>query len=352
MSGAIFSREYKSHMATLRDEKIIKLLDRFAGLNLLLDAMGPNRNFIDVIYKLREKIKAKEAKILLEMVGANHESNSPPSIEGVRLLAALKFLRHFYLAGMRGGQQVWIFSAPRKYRDFPMGELLLVRAKMSQIKAKLDDVDDLFDEEIRCKIGEAVLLGLSWCEAAKFKISIANTDPGARDLVLRWFVGSGNTKFDGILAKLHDGFKKISLALNSNHIVITDMPSFRDNHDYEFTEAFHLLLADRPERPGTIYLEKAFFENYETSVLHDMKKNWARVLIHECAHIEAGAKDILYAKRGLRPGPNFPADDAIANADTWAFFAADCAGALTEGDRVRALNGTQRSRNKKPHNWN
>jgi hypothetical protein len=33
----------------------------------------------------------------------------------------------------------------------------------------------------------------------------------------------------------------------------------------------------------------------------------------------------------------FPSADAIVNAESWAFFCADAAGALTDGDRQSAL---------------
>ena len=37
-----------------------------------------------------------------------------------------------------------------------------------------------------------------------------------------------------------------------------------------------------------------------------------------------------------RPNPDFPTA-ALTNAENWAFFAADCAGALSSGEKARAL---------------
>ena len=37
------------------------------------------------------------------------------------------------------------------------------------------------------------------------------------------------------------------------------------------------------------------------------------------------------------PHAGFPGSAAIRNADSWAFFCADCAGVLTDGERNMAL---------------
>ena len=88
------------------------------------------------------------------------------------------------------------------------------------------------------------------------------------------------------------------------------------------------------------------------SVLHDMKKNWARVLLHECTHTDAKTQDKRYAFKGIRPGGNIDAAEAAVNADSWAFFAADAADALTDGERTRALGGTGGDLTKQAKNWN
>ena len=43
------------------------------------------------------------------------------------------------------------------------------------------------------------------------------------------------------------------------------------------------------------------------------------------------------AHYGISPHAGFPGSAAIRNADSWAFFAADCAGILTDSERNQAL---------------
>jgi hypothetical protein len=84
-----------------------------------------------------------------------------------------------------------------------------------------------------------------------------------------------------------------------------------------------------------------------------MKKNWTRILVHECTHLEANTDDKGgYAYRGIKPQDRVTPARAANNADSWAFFAADCGGALVENEINRALNGTGGGVKKQPHNWN
>jgi hypothetical protein len=147
--------------------------------------------------------------------------------------------------------------------------------------------------------------------------------------------------------------------MNESRVVVTDMPHTRGRADREFVEAFVKLGANRTmaETPRTIYIEQAFLHNFDVAILHDMKKNWARILLHECTHLEVKTHDHCYAIDGLGiEGHPFLTDSkALANADSWAFFAADCAGALTDNDIHRALWGTRPADNARPKkiapNW-
>jgi hypothetical protein len=69
--------------------------------------------------------------------------------------------------------------------------------------------------------------------------------------------------------------------------------------------------------------------------------NAARVLVHELSHLKVCTTDERYRhardstsgeRLGLKPGGDarFTTGQALNNADSWAFFAADCAGALTQ----------------------
>jgi hypothetical protein len=106
-----------------------------------------------------------------------------------------------------------------------------------------------------------------------------------------------------------------------------------------------------------VYVEQAFFSTSGNTLTG--KTNWARILVHELTHSYARTKDHAYSWQGLLPrdadllkkgidarisaNPQWAAvrtlsmDQCKENADTWAFFIADCAGALTHRDRMQAL---------------
>jgi hypothetical protein len=58
--------------------------------------------------------------------------------------------------------------------------------------------------------------------------------------------------------------------------------------------------------------------------------NWARIVVHELTHREVKTKDHAYEHQGINPR-KLGADKALENAGSWAWFCADCAGALTDG---------------------
>lgn len=175
--------------------------------------------------------------------------------------------------------------------------------------------------------------------------------------VKRWFAANTTTDEDlkKTIAKVLAGIKKMANTLNNNMVLITDMPSYRTDPNHDLEEAFMLDIGGKSEMPRTVYIEKALFKNYDISVLHDMKKNWTRVLVHEVSHIDGRTEDhrYAYAAGGIAPvtGGAFTPEHAASNADSWAFFAADCGGALTNGDRTRALGGTGGALTELAKNW-
>jgi hypothetical protein len=135
--------------------------------------------------------------------------------------------------------------------------------------------------------------------------------------------------------------------LNRGHFVITDWVPFRaaadaDESDFLATEAF--AFRARSEGMDVVYVENAFFDEIAGNVLRG-QANWTRILVHELSHLVCGTLDVnngqsRYAWCGIGPHAGYPHGDAIRNADNWAFFAADCAGALTQGQRDTALRKT------------
>jgi len=169
----------------------------------------------------------------------------------------------------------------------------------------------------------------------------------AVDVVRTWF-GDGTISDADLVAHaaaLRTGFNTMTSALNRNQVVLTDFVPLRgaasgtSEHGFLHSEAFVFGLAGR-ERLDVIYVEEEFFG---TNNVLAGQNNWARILVHEMSHMCVGTVDVAagtrkrYAWYGIKPSINFPTSAALTNAENWAFFAADCAGALSPGEKARAL---------------
>lgn len=347
--------EYEAHTKTLAREKLAGLAGEIVELRKVLGSSGPvavHASGLD--YLRKHMVKPNEADKILEYAGLDTKTTGAPPEAVVKKAAALKFLRHLYMVSSKGNQQVWVLATPKSYTSWPLAELLAVQTVTGQLKAKLADTVEQFGEETRKRLGEAMMLALAWVEKAKLTLASAKSDAAAMTKIKRWFA-DGSTS-DAEVAKtistLLSGFKKIATTMNAHKAIITEMPSLRSDPAQELTEAFVMNLSNHKERPRVIYIERALFGNYDVSVLHDMKSNWARVLVHECSHSDCGTEDHRYAFKGIQPGANITAAEAAENADSWAFFAADAGGALAPNDVTRALGGTGGTLTKLAANWN
>lgn len=352
MPSAGLADEYKLCRDTLEKETFSGAITGLSGLFKALGSDGPSSEHYGKVTYLRDvTLKFKEADKLMEAAGI--AAKGAASATAIKKAASLKLLRHLYLVGQRGSQQIWVVSTPKAGRKFLSDELLDVKATAATVKNKLADVDEQFSAETKKQLCEAMQLARDWAESAKIVLAGGAKATASTAIVKRWFAAP--TTSDEDLAKtralLLAGFKKIVNALSRNQVVITDLPMFRGDSTKANYEAFVRKPGGSHERPRCIYIEQALFQNYEVSVLHDMKKNWARVLLHECTHTEVQTADKGYAYAGLGPGVKITAANAAINADSWAFFAADCAGALTDGDRLRALNGSGGTLKKLKKNW-
>lgn len=355
MASDRFGTEYDAQCKLLKTATLEGVAAGLLNLKKVLDTSGPNRTHAGALDNFRNiSLKFKQGARIMEAAGLVPTGTGVPSQPSVEKAALLKFLRHLYLVGERGSQQVWVLSTPLAYRNFPLDELLSVKTSHPAIKAKLDDVTEKFDLATRKRFGEATQLGLAWIEAAKAVLASARSDAKSMVKIKRWFASSTTppAELTTTIRTVLAGFKKMANTLNGNMVVITDLPQKRDDPKQEYTEAFMYSIGAVSESPRTIYIEQALFHNFDISVLHDMKKNWTRVIVHECSHIDARTADKAYAHGGIGVGTHITSAEAAVNADTWAFFAADCGGALTDGDIVRATGGTAGTLTKLAANWN
>ena len=299
--------------------------------------------------------RVDEAEGLLRAIGPGSDGGLVADAAR-RRAAALKLLRHVYLESRSGSRGVWIVALPSEFTDWPSTQFSDTAANVAGARQLLAGRREHFDVEQRRWLGVATLQGLAWCQRAAMVLADARRARGdadarmqARAVVRRWFAEPGltETALDKRVATLARGFKDIVAALNRGRFVITDWVPLRaasTGLEAEFlrTEAF--AFRARSEGMDVVYVEGAFFDDIAGNVLRG-QANWTRILVHELSHLVCGTHDVnnghaRYAWSGIGPHAGYPSGETIRNADNWAFFAADCAGALTAGQRATALRKT------------
>jgi hypothetical protein len=266
---------------------------------------------------------------------------------------AMKTLRHLYYYESFGKQRIWILSLPAALRAYPMQYAGSEQALIDQVLAA---GNEKFGASTMKDISEAAQLGLAWVQKAIVVVS-APFDHENRKLIRRWFMPSGvaeeTKKITALAAALLPHLQKIAAGLKTGAVIMTDSPHERgSNSGLEKSEAFVFTQNDLM----AVHIEKEFFSAKNTLT---GKTNWARILVHELTHLYAKTKDHSYSWQGLVPRdtdvlkkgndaalvaiPGFPAvrtlsfEECKENADTWAFFIADCASALSDQDKFQAL---------------
>ncbi len=349
-----FSEEFVKAGKALREQTFDKDWTKLVEtLRKLMGEDGPNDSKADALNDLRKRLlhgpsKKKltnEAEGVLHATG-DYDVDKPSDATGITAAsrdkaAALKLLRHLYFLRKRGSHKVWICSLAASLQGWPSVEL--GGADIARLKTLLADTSQRFSEDDKKNLSSATQEALKWVHKAMITLAAAAKGVGAkpskgataaRAVVKRWFDDGAVTEeqLTTFIGELAAGFKKIAVKLNAGHMVLTDHPEYR-GQSLEDSEAFVWALAHR-EKLEVVYIEKQFFGNQ--NLLKGLK-NWTRILVHELTHLDVGTEDKAYAWEGIKPGSGFPFADASVNAESWAFFCADAAGALTDGDRAAAL---------------
>ena len=131
--------------------------------------------------------------------------------------------------------------------------------------------------------------------------------------------------------------------MSSGTLTATDfVPIRHSSHAKDIdTRASNALIV--PGGQDVIYAEPPFFTRPGKAAFLSDARPWARIMVHEMSHREARTRtlDNRYAYKGIRPRAGaFAHAAARTNADSWATFVADAAGAMSDNERSRALNGT------------
>ena len=284
---------------------------------------------------------------LLRAVGHSGAATGAIDQDTREKAGALKFLSHVYLVKQRGAQKVWIHNLPTDFKDWP--HYASSAASADEARLLLRSASQKFSADDIKNLSDAMQDGLRWCQKT-LELLVAYSGAGVAkaasvDMLKRWFgdENTDTTQLSAHVADLTTGFKAIQAAFNRNQIVLTDFPTLRSatsgsENGFRLSEAFVWGKASR-EKLDVIYVEDGFFGANNTM---KGKTNWTRILVHELSHSMHGTTDVKpgprYSWYGIGPNAaNFSSAKAITNADNWAFFAADCAGALTETERAKAL---------------
>ncbi len=350
-----FSTEYDAAADTLKKKKFDPSWDKLIGeLKTLMGTGGFEDNSAASLDTLRKEVKPKGRKSkgkagedvgILTGTGEYKEEKDGKTYNKtadlVKKAATLKLLRHTYLLQRRGSQKLWIISLPKAYRGWPSLELDGLENNQDTLCTKLSDCDEYFSKKNCKNIADGTQEALKWCMKTQVILANAKSDKDkgkGKELVKRWFADDSTTdeQVGDMVTKLTSGFKKITNVLNSNKIVYSDYPPDRGTNDEIGTEAF-VFNNGWKDKLDVVYIEQAFFG--KNNVLTGLD-NWARIIIHEISHREIPTVDVPdgYGWQGINPTDGkFAGGKAITNAENWAFFAADCAKALSKSERNKAL---------------
>lgn len=279
---------------------------------------------------------------LLSASGLAADATTLPSSSQAARVAALELLYHTYFHTTKGQEAVWIVSVPTNYTTWP--HLQMAGATVASILASLNaGGNERFSVTDRKHIATAAQTGLAWTLKALVVLDDLQAGSRAMTLLKYWFGNNSTTEIEltTLAEKLRAGLRKIANKLNGGTAVVTDFVPIRTSTDPKDSGARGSnAFVVASETQDVIYIEEGFFSQNAGNVFQNDGRHWARIMVHEMTHREAATVDKRYGWAGIAPssGKISPAD-AMVNADNWAIFVADAAGAMTATDIARATNG-------------
>jgi len=305
------------------------------GLKTLLEAGGPSLNSAPCLDELRGQLAANKGKGPADKTSAEEIIRASRSdARGYQDRAALvKQMQHFYLVAKKGNQSIWVVDSPRRYGKWTYD--LFSGKTVEDLKSELTHTTEVFGPGNRKMMSDALQLARKW--SADVEVKLASKSRTALATVTRWF-DAGGAKADAIeasRAKLLDGFKKITAACNSTKVIFSDRPHKRASGEMKNTFASVNSLDVMP----VIYIYELFLRTGKRNKLGRIPKLWlcALTVVHELSHKLVKTDDIKYDYEGLKPGAGFSAEQALKNADSWAYFAGDLVGAVPQSAIKEAL---------------
>ena len=336
-----FQECYQKTRTMVRDARFMWTLPKtryIQRLSMVMGKDGPNRMHYGEIKRLRSALrqsargtKTSEGTTIVngcENVHASFRSvltgsNSWSSYGLSERVAAIKMLRHMYLVKARGGQEVWVYSPPKKYTEWVYDELEGFGSK-TNLAYWTNRQSEVYSRADKKAMGDATQLAQKWAMSCIAKLG--SPDERTLQVIHRWFLGSGRDDDDAKrwAPYLLGGMKKIAAVLNSHKLVLSDEPIDRNGggwKDYAFVY--------KGEQMSVIYIQKATLDAAKGSKMWDA----ALTIIHELSHRELNTDDHRYGDDGGKLGPSSGAGalserQAYTNADNWGYFAADMNRAL------------------------
>jgi hypothetical protein len=234
----------------------------------------------------------------------------------------------------KGAQSIWVVDPPKSYSKWTYDQL--EGKSEADLKTELQANGEVFGNGNRKMMSDAHQLARKW--SADVQVKLGNADAKTRAKVERWFLAAGAAAadVDAAIATLRDGFRKINATCNSNQVIFSDRPHLRTSGDWDNAYAS----VNAGDVMPVIYIYQVFLTTGKRNRLGQIPKLWlcALTVIHELSHKLLDTKDHSYDYQGLKPGGgNLAAGEAIKNADSWGYFAADMMGAVSKGTLKQIL---------------
>jgi len=333
-----FSEAFEKARTVIKNQKFEdswqKFLKNEAKISELFEESGPNNTKADALEKIRNKLKSmSRGAVGAFFLGGGvadtiikASKNGTENGKDAERAATLKMLRHLYLSSQRGAQDVWTYAGTKAFAKWVYDE---ITGDEKAYKYKLGKDTEVYSKGDRKMMCEALALALEWSLFAVTKLG--SGDETTKAVVKRWF-GDENTtdaQITTAIVTLRNGFQKIANVANSNKLIFSDDPIDRSNGGWKDWAFVY-----NAEKLNVVYLQGAFLKAGNSGKL------WmcALTIIHELSHKVVGTKDYRYDNDGLKPSTtSLPHGKAIDNADSWAYFAVDLKGKVSNSDKLRVL---------------
>lgn len=305
-----------------------------ADLKALCQPDGPSDSKSESLAKCRDKIEGSAG--FLDKISFNSDNACADGIlkaarsssGGFQKRAAmLKTFKHFYFVTRKGNQSVWVVDHPKSYTKWAFD--LMDGKSEKDLKPFLKEDDETFGTGNRKMMSDSLQLARKW--STDVQIKLGSADAKTLEVVKRWFHldTDSDAQVKATATTLLNGFKEIAKTCNSTSVIFSDRPHLRTSGTYDDTFAS----VNKGDAMPVIYIFELFLKTGKRTFFGNIPKLWlcALTVVHELSHKLVQTKDIRYDYAGLKPGAALSPSDALQNADSWAYFAADLIGALSDG---------------------